>query len=90
MRLIFPFLLLSFFLNAQEFTIEEIAANINKIKTSNILSPRIEYELYDPFATAKPILKEKKVIHKSKPKAIDPQTILNGEVFIEKKMVCYR
>jgi hypothetical protein len=78
---------LSSSLFAGDFDVSKIVEKVRNIKKSNQLSPILEYKVYDPFATAKPILKEKKikVIHKPKEQSIIPQTILNGEVFIDKK-----
>jgi len=80
-------LLLSLPLFTKDFDVEKIATQVEKIKTSNKLSPTLKYRVYDPFAKAKPILKEKQknVMHKIRYRAIYPQTILNNEVFIEKK-----
>jgi hypothetical protein len=84
--IIYIFLFVSV-LFSKDFDIEKVVAQVNSIKESNQLSPNLEYKVYDPFATAKPILKEKKRkgIHKTKVRRIIPQTILNGEVFIDKK-----
>ncbi len=83
----FCFLLLCVPLFAKDFDVKKIAAQVKNIKTSNKLSPELKYQVYDPFASAKPILREKnkKVIHKKRYKSIIPQTILNSKVFIEKK-----
>lgn len=81
------FFLLSTLLFAEEFDVSKVVEQVKSIKNLSKLSPNLDYRVYDPFATAKPILKEKKhkVWYKTTNKSIKIETILNDKVFIEKK-----
>ncbi len=71
--------------------INKIAPKINTLKNSVKLSENVDYDVYDPFAPAKPlVIKEKKVIkrvikHTIKQNPIIIQTILNNKVLINNR-----
>jgi len=79
------------FIFANDIKINNIAPKINTLKNSVKISETIDYDVYDPFLTAKPLLiKEKKVIKKKikqviKQNPIIIQTILNNKVLIHNK-----
>ncbi|MEA1982073.1 MAG: hypothetical protein U9N39_00900 [Campylobacterota bacterium] len=64
--------------------VQKIALKIDKVHSSKI-SSTLDYRVYDPFATAKPILKKKTIIKRVRHKSIVIETILNNRAFIEKK-----
>lgn len=64
--------------------VKDIAKKIDVLKLSRDISPTLNYKIYDPFAKAKPIIKEKKVYRK-KLKPIVIQTIFNNRVFINSR-----
>ncbi|MEA2099025.1 MAG: hypothetical protein U9P72_02745 [Campylobacterota bacterium] len=71
--------------------INKIAPKINTLKNNKKISDIIDYEVYDPFATAKPLLIEKKIVEKKvikrviKQNPIIIQTILNHKVLINNR-----
>ena len=76
---------------ANDVKINNIAPKINTLKNSEKISEIIDYDVYDPFSTAKPLLiVEKKVVKKKikrviKQNPIIIQTILNNKVLINNK-----
>lgn len=86
MRTIYALALLSLnFLYAQDVNVEELAKRIDKLETSTTLSQNLDYKVYDPFETAKPILEQKQIIRKKHNRAIVIQTVLNDRIFIQHK-----
>jgi len=67
--------------------IKDIMKSINKINSSNKIKQTIDYNVYDPFLTAEPILNIKKSYLKNKvtKNPIILQTILNNKAFIDGK-----
>ena len=78
-------LLIASLLSAMQ--ISDIIKTIDKLNDLTAISSKLDYEVYDPFASAKPILKtkniSKKTLKHSNPIVI--QTILNNRVFISGK-----
>jgi len=79
---------------ANNIEINKIAPKIKTFKNSEKISDTIDYDVYDPFATAKPIVikvnKEKKVVKKRikhivKQNPIIIQTILNNKALINNR-----
>lgn len=76
---------------ANHLEINKIAPKIKTFKNSEKISDTIDYDVYDPFATAKPIvIVKKKVIKKRikhfvKQNPIIIQTILNNKVLINNR-----
>lgn len=75
-------LLVASALSAIEIT--NIIQTMDKLNSSDKISSSLDYDVYDPFATAKPILKTKNIEVKelSTSTPIVIQTILNDRVFI--------
>jgi len=68
--------------------ITSIIETIDKMNTSTKISKKIEYDLYDPFASAKPILNKKENTLDKTGGILSPiilQTILNNRAFIDGK-----
>lgn len=68
--------------------VDKVVKNIANIKKSIQISARLDYNVYDPFASAKPILiQKKKDIIKKLPisRSITIQTILNKKVLINNR-----
>ncbi len=73
-------------LSAKNIEINDISEKIAKINSSVKKNQKLDYKVYDPFATAKPILKIKKIVKKSKIyHPITVEAILNNKAFIENK-----
>lgn len=86
MRTIYALVLLGLnFAYAQDINIEELAKRIDNLESSTKLSKNLDYKVYDPFATAKPILKQSQIIKKKYHQKILLQTILNDKVFIQNR-----
>lgn len=63
--------------------VQKITQKIEKLKNFKI-SKRLNYKVYDPFATAKPILKKETIVrHIIARRAIVVETILNHKAFID-------
>ena len=68
--------------------ITSIIETIDKMNSSTKISKKIEYDLYDPFASAKPILNKKENTLDKTNDIFSPiilQTILNNRAFIDGK-----
>jgi len=78
-------------LMADHIEINKIAPKIKTFKNSEKISDTIDYDVYDPFATAKPIVIVKKKVLKKRIKHIikqNPiiiQTILNSKALINNR-----
>jgi len=84
--IIFTFLICSTMLNALDFNIDKIVKKIDKVKNNIEKTYDLDYNVYDPFATAKPLLRHKSRATKKKRRVrpIVIQTILNHKVFINR------
>jgi len=84
--LIFFLFTTTLYLNASDFSIDKIVKKIDSVQKTVQKSPTLDYKVYDPFATAKPILKQKsktvKIVKNIKAKPILIQTIFNHKVLI--------
>ena len=66
--------------------VNKISKQIDRLKSSKRVSASLDYDVYDPFATAKPLLKQKQIKHrKHHKKVIRFQTILNDMVLIKNR-----
>ena len=68
--------------------VDKVVKNIANIKKSIHISATLDYNVYDPFATAKPIIiQKKKDIIKKLPvsRSVTIQTILNKKVLINNR-----
>ena len=83
-RTLFLFTISFLPLIASMIDVQKIATRIDTISNSKI-SNKVDYNVYDPFATAKPILKKKTIVKRAEQKNIVLETILNNRVFIERK-----
>ena len=71
---------------ARDIDIEKISKQMDRLKSSKKIVSTLDYNVYDPFATAKPILKQKKAKKQKKyHRIIKLQTVLNGRVLIKNK-----
>ena len=70
---------------AKDIDVNQISKKIDVIKNSTKITAKLDYDIYDPFATAKPILKHKKKKKTVKKRKIHIKTILNNRVFINRR-----
>jgi len=85
------FVFITFFLPllgfSSEIDVKKIVKKIEMLQHNKNISSKIHYNVYDPFATAKPILKQKNntPIKLHKDSSITIETILNNKVLIAGK-----
>jgi len=67
--------------------VQKISKQMDRLKDHRKVVLTLDYNVYDPFATAKPILKQKKYNKAKKhyKKSIKLQTILNNRVLIKNR-----
>ena len=87
MKRLFYIMLIALPLCAKDVDITSISEKIDALKQSKSTSPVLNYTLYDPFATAKPLLaaKQKPPLIKKRIRPIIVQTILNHRALIDGK-----
>jgi len=79
------FILIPLFALASDVDVKLIVEKIEKLKSVNNISDKINYKVYDPFSQAKPILESKSFIVPQTRKKIILQTILNEKALINGK-----
>ena len=82
------FYLIFFAMSLFAIEIEGIIKSIDKINSSVKIPKKVQYDLYDPFSSAKPILNTKNDLNNnivSVKKPLILQTILNNRAFIDGK-----
>ncbi len=87
-KLIILAILTPIFTLVNALNIDNISKRIDIINKQKEISSKIDYNVYDPFASAKPIISESKKIEEIEPIIILPiivQTILNNKVLINGK-----
>jgi len=73
------------FLFASSVNVDNLSKKIDILNNDKKISSKLDYKIYDPFASAKPIINEAKEIKDIEPIVILPiivQTILNKKVLI--------
>jgi len=73
---------------ASSTNIDKLSKKIDILNNDKKISSKLEYTIYDPFASAKPIISEAKGIKEIEPIIVLPiivQTILNHKVLINNK-----
>ena len=67
--------------------VQKISKQMDRLKDYRKVVLTLDYNVYDPFATAKPILKQKKYnkVKKHYKRSIKLQTILNNRVLIKNR-----
>ena len=69
--------------------INNLAPKIKNLKNGKKLSEKVDYDVYDPFATAKPLLiKKKKVVKKKIKHVIKHNHIIIQTIFNNKDNTC--
>ena len=80
------FFLLPVLLFGHSVDIQQISKQLDRLKNHKKSISVIDYDIYDPFATAKPLLKQIKYKRKKRKKTtIKLQTILNDKVLIKNR-----
>lgn len=84
MKIIIFYIFIFFSVSLCAFDVESIIKKIENMEASNNTYDKINYEIYNPFATAKPIVKKSTTseIVMSRPFPIVLKTILNEKAFI--------
>ncbi len=87
MKYLFYIMLIVIPIGANDIDITPISEKIEALKQSKKTSPVLDYTLFDPFATAKPLLaaKQKPPLIKKRFRPIIVQTILNHRALIDGK-----
>ena len=88
MKIVFLCSLVLFYVHAYAMEVENIAKKIKEIEVSSSTYDKIDYEMYDPFVIAKPLMKKSNIKEQEAtlPFEVEVQTtlqaILNERAFI--------